>query len=650
MLKEAAGTYGKSARRKTKSILSSAQDVVAPRKLHLQDLPIPYSLKEATFAHLFIANDPPEDHDLNSLKEALKTTQSLLVRQESDPGTTHRTSSFKVVRLENGIMMLKSVLSIIRRVPREILQLIFTLDLPTPNAVFPQQYIPPDQLSRPWTLSQVCRTWRHVALSTPELWNYLPRLHLQRFNSSGDCQRQRQQLNFMVQHSKDLPLHFFIYAETQQLSGNQRLILELVSLHAERWGSVVICANMTILAVFNSIKGRLAQLRRLSLFLPWSPSELDLDIFSVAPNLRDVFLKGHFRELRLPTSAQLTHYEALLDPMVGGIGHALSSVSTLQTLILQGTSLSPLESTVTLPSLKEFSFRFDAALAHPGALSHIVLPALEEIVICGDHQQILTTTLSLLKRSASAAKQTPFPLKKIHLPAFGAALFIDEDPQIFLSILETAPCLQTLETSLLPVEVLQRLEKIESNELIVPALECLEFVVQTLPSSDQIAALNRIAAIRCEREPEGTHKAFKFLKALTLYDEYNHSSEARLMRCHQRLEEWWNKSEPSESIETRTPSIASSRSGSADSYRDSSSNTPPSPLDVLRDLITPVANTGKPGLPIADAFIYKHHISKQQTKEIISQLDKCRDAINVTDISVSFSRDLLALQMLTVRF
>ncbi|PPQ99266.1 hypothetical protein CVT24_009311 [Panaeolus cyanescens] len=624
ILKEAASTYGNYVGRKTQKIISSAQNVVLPRKANLQSLRIPQNLKQATFGHLFLSNDQPDDHDVPFLREALKAAETLLAEQIIS-GAAQRKTSSKIVELENGVLLLKSALSTIRRIPYDILQAIFTWHLPTPCTSLPQAYIPTEQLAWSWTLSQVCRTWRHVALSTPQLWNHLPRLTLQRFDPSGDCRRRQERLEFMIKYADELPLHLFIDSETLQISSSQRPLLELLVQHAERWGTVVIIGNTSFLTSIVGVKGRLNQLHRLSLFLSSPPpaSDIDYDIFSVAPNLQHIFMNGDHHNLRLPISATLTHYEALLDRWTAGIGHASSYASTLHTLILQGVSLSPLPESITFPNLKRFSFRLDRGHSHLGALHQMTLPELEELVICGDHQDILTTTHALLARSASATKQS-FPLQKIHI-SDSSFPWITDNPMLFVTILELTPSLQTLEVLLPPVEVLKRLTRLDVNEVIAPALECLEFILLTHLSSDEISALNELAVARCEMKPQGALQACKLLKSFTLYDEYTYSSEPRLMRCHRLLEDWWRKSESPERRITRVPSISSHSSGSAASFSDPFFPMPLLPLDILRNSITDLVGSGQ-GV---------QHISKQQASEVVSQLEKCQTDITVNDIAIS---------------
>ncbi|KAJ7646956.1 hypothetical protein FB45DRAFT_708065, partial [Roridomyces roridus] len=60
-----------------------------------------------------------------------------------------------------------SILSPLRRMPPEVLTDIFSWTLP---ALHPMHGNARDVNQSPWTLAQVCRRWRDVALSTSSLW------------------------------------------------------------------------------------------------------------------------------------------------------------------------------------------------------------------------------------------------------------------------------------------------------------------------------------------------------------------------------------------------------------------------------------------------------------------------------------------------
>ncbi|KAJ7287154.1 hypothetical protein C8J57DRAFT_578226 [Mycena rebaudengoi] len=60
--------------------------------------------------------------------------------------------------------MCKSCISFTRRVPVEVMQLIFCMCLPQTD------YITPDPTSAPLLLSQISHSWRRLALATPQLW------------------------------------------------------------------------------------------------------------------------------------------------------------------------------------------------------------------------------------------------------------------------------------------------------------------------------------------------------------------------------------------------------------------------------------------------------------------------------------------------
>ena len=69
-------------------------------------------------------------------------------------------------RHERALSILQSAVSIVRRLPDDILRLIFSFVV---EAVPDHRRL--DTNRGAWTLSQVCTRWRSIALSMPSLWS-----------------------------------------------------------------------------------------------------------------------------------------------------------------------------------------------------------------------------------------------------------------------------------------------------------------------------------------------------------------------------------------------------------------------------------------------------------------------------------------------
>ncbi|TEB28436.1 hypothetical protein FA13DRAFT_1633098, partial [Coprinellus micaceus] len=125
-----------------------------PRILHLESLT----------PHLLNSNQAPTEVEARSIRQAIAQAESQLSECDSEgqdtpsPGLTSQRAAY----LE-FIEAHKRILSPYRRLPPELLREIFHFLLPQdPQTILPTQY---------WTAtSQVCKQWREVALTIPELW------------------------------------------------------------------------------------------------------------------------------------------------------------------------------------------------------------------------------------------------------------------------------------------------------------------------------------------------------------------------------------------------------------------------------------------------------------------------------------------------
>ncbi|KAJ7661589.1 hypothetical protein DFH06DRAFT_376752 [Mycena polygramma] len=172
-----------------------------------------------------------------------------------------------------------------------------------------------DRLPAALLLSQICRSWRHVALTTPKIWAIF-RLPVG-YRLSVDntlAPRQSRHLAEWVGRVRSSPFSFFldrtdIYYGAR---GSQHLhptILHIISLSSQ-WLEVhlrLTHADLVTEGFRSGLRGRLPSLQTLRIKTGGS-SETVVDAFEHAPNLRTVVLDG----LR-PTSIllpwyQLTHF------------------------------------------------------------------------------------------------------------------------------------------------------------------------------------------------------------------------------------------------------------------------------------------------------------------------------------------------------
>ncbi|XP_006455715.1 hypothetical protein AGABI2DRAFT_210226, partial [Agaricus bisporus var. bisporus H97] len=115
-------------------------------------------------------NDPPTSQEAAAVKRALAGSLNKLNAMESETvRLQERLAALCQKRndIHNFVETHQGLLSPIRRIHQDILQEIFYQCLPIAhNSVL-------DPEAAPLVLGRVCRSWRHIAYSTPKLWSSL---------------------------------------------------------------------------------------------------------------------------------------------------------------------------------------------------------------------------------------------------------------------------------------------------------------------------------------------------------------------------------------------------------------------------------------------------------------------------------------------
>ncbi|KAF7343063.1 F-box domain-containing protein [Mycena venus] len=258
--------------------------------------------------------------------------------------------------------------------PAEIISEVFNHFLP----VYPQRSATTGLLS-PLILSQICRQWRVIAISTPALWRAV--MVDLRTGRENRVDTELHLLKTSLSRSGSCPLSIALEsAPTVKLEP----FLEAISAHRARWEYLKLDTCFTYLT---SIKGPLPTLRSLTLAL-FNPQVVEQNerissVFLTASRLRKVALLNYgvmYRTI-LPW-AQLTvlivevmpHDECvtvlnlapnlvhcMLKIFVGaqqsGFGQTIAQLVHLNTLVLQsvlaGSAVADILDTLTLPALRK---------------------------------------------------------------------------------------------------------------------------------------------------------------------------------------------------------------------------------------------------------------------------------------------------------
>ncbi|KAK0213251.1 hypothetical protein DFS33DRAFT_1269863 [Desarmillaria ectypa] len=190
-----------------------------------------------------------------------------------------------------------SVLSSVRRVPKEILTRIF---------IFATADDACDALNikaSPWVFMHVSRLWRKTASSCPSLWSRL------RINATFGC-RDPSSLLSTVLHLSDQNIKHFTFtcddndegvndADHEKMLAN---VLRVLLEHSRRWERILCVLPTNVLALLSAARERFDSLISVSLRCSDSRELETLDAFEIAPKLVEAsFDSLHWKtEIRLP--------------------------------------------------------------------------------------------------------------------------------------------------------------------------------------------------------------------------------------------------------------------------------------------------------------------------------------------------------------
>ncbi|KAF9263036.1 hypothetical protein L218DRAFT_1077445 [Marasmius fiardii PR-910] len=264
----------------------------------LQDRPLYFTL--------FTSNDPPSATELSLLtreyKDTLRTISSLdhdivLLQQQ-----VHSLQA-KQRQLSSSVTFYKHILHPCRRLPNEVLAMIFTtcvdkeglrtrkpLKPMSRSTEFPSTF---DTKKSPWILGQVCRRWRYLVLSLAELWTTID-INWEGLPTEISDPFIERRLSLTLQRSHDEPLH----VSWGQQSCRDRTFLSMVASRSLRWKSATIRAGLKGLRLLTPYSGAFPILSTLYLdfaeenWLGLDKNDPVFHIFRDAPSLRNVTLTG----------------------------------------------------------------------------------------------------------------------------------------------------------------------------------------------------------------------------------------------------------------------------------------------------------------------------------------------------------------------
>lgn len=259
---------------------------------------------------------------------------------------------------EDGLRAARGLLHPIRRVPGDVLALVFEalLDVDEPSATF--------------VVSSVCRHWRQTALDIPTLWSYIEVPYL----GPGDPVKPwTTYLDVVLRRSKQAPLVIAIcLAENKKIN---RILLEAVLSASHRWTSLKIDVGiMEHLELAQRLMGFVDApvLEKLALYIP-TPTPLQLfDGWASRPPLpalKEFKLRDRTddpRHINVDFSALASRMPNLRKASIGVTvkGNQTGSVNFLQlrSLALTSEVLQAIRHTLRCPVLQQLGFESFAQL------------------------------------------------------------------------------------------------------------------------------------------------------------------------------------------------------------------------------------------------------------------------------------------------
>ncbi|KAK0197994.1 hypothetical protein F5146DRAFT_1017759 [Armillaria mellea] len=196
-----------------------------------------------------------------------------------------------------------------------------------------------DSRKPPWTLSQVCRSWRRISLSTPSLWSCLsidfeqylkPKdVHLHQFMLGLHIQRARQsQLTIKLSSKKDVSSHAFI---------------PILLTSIPYWKHLCACIPAKSLAVLSTYGSYFESLFYLKMDLPGDAAS-PVHAFEMAQSLRILKIDSSLcRHVYLPDGGLGLTNLTISGPFVKHIFSFLRKTLNIETLELHFVTSKPFE-------------------------------------------------------------------------------------------------------------------------------------------------------------------------------------------------------------------------------------------------------------------------------------------------------------------
>uniref|UniRef100_A0A0W0ET98 Uncharacterized protein n=1 Tax=Moniliophthora roreri TaxID=221103 RepID=A0A0W0ET98_MONRR len=195
-------------------------------------------------------------------------------------------------RLQGILAKYDVILHPIRHIPSEIMQKIFSSCIERSNIMisaerFPRTSLNPSQV--PWVLGHVCRTWRALALSTPNIWSSVSLVIRRRLEDSNEkhVSSHLLRLGLQLDRSEDHPLDVSLYLDREQSFHPWTVLL---CSRSQQWRYLRLEGDSRGFRPISRIQHFLPALENLELSIASYYSQADIDWLEQAPRLKSLSL------------------------------------------------------------------------------------------------------------------------------------------------------------------------------------------------------------------------------------------------------------------------------------------------------------------------------------------------------------------------
>ncbi|PPQ92981.1 hypothetical protein CVT25_000182 [Psilocybe cyanescens] len=458
----------------------------------------------APVSRLLESNVPPSEDERHKIEGAIASARARLSSFESKltpvdinarPSGNNRTHIQKTTHsIEEFINTQESLLSAIRILPVEILELIFA------------SCIPHIEL-RPWyfgswrshpslCISQVCRRWRDLALSMPQLWTYLAPINPAPDSKSLKTGRysDTEFIQEILSRSRNKDLWLYMAAPPGHQARLGHPLVDLLIQQTDRWAAVLIEGSADTVHTLYDTRRRYLKLRKLGIIHLGDEPDYGLSIERDAPLMTEFSICGlQHSYLSLPYHQIRAYRECSLGMAgrTGSLGTILIQSPAIERLELigYGYSVRYVNGGIRLENLKVLHLTADGyehgwQYAYE-LLNQLVLPSLETLKVAGCPESVIPNLSSLIYRSSYCNS----PLRSLFITPSNTY------PGALSSLLRITPQLEELDVEFPSLTDLLHLIAGASNDSAVPLIPNIKRVVLHAVPQDINGNESTIAAV-----------------------------------------------------------------------------------------------------------------------------------------------------------